>query len=168
MKTQFESHIYEIDENKKVLNERTDLIFWIILLLMILFIVIEWIWMAIIAISVILVSAIVTMITRWGVIEPLNGNFTKDLVINENEIIVGDVCYPVSELRIRRITTDDYHGLSTTGYSFYARYPMKSNGTSNHLRFVYKGQDFKYQFRIRGKSHLEQLEELKNNIRIKW
>lgn len=168
MKTNFKSYIFEVDEDKKVLDERWDLIGWIILGLMFLFVIIEWLWMALLALFIILATTILITIKRWGVIEPLNGTFTKDLVITENEIIVGDSNYPVSELRIRRITTDDYHGLSTVNHKFFARYPSKSNGTSNDLWFVHKDQDFKYRFRIRGKTHLEQLEELKKNFIIKW
>ncbi|MFK7952536.1 MAG: hypothetical protein AB8B73_06790 [Ekhidna sp.] len=168
MKTIFKSYIFEINEDKEILDERWDLIGWIILGLIFLFVIIEWLWMALLALFIILATTILITIKRWGVIEPLNGNFTKDLVITENEIIVGGSSYKISELRIRRITTDDYHGLSTVNHKFFARYPSKSNGTFNHLWFVYKNQNFKYRFRIRGKTQLEQLEELKKNFKIKW
>lgn len=168
MKTQFESYIFKPDEDKNIKEERIDLIGWILILLMILFIVLEWLWLSIIVIFIILTSSIIITISRWGTTEPLKGELTKELIISKDEIRIGEDSYDTSKLRIRRITCDDYLGMSTFGYSFFSRCPMKSNGTLNHLWFRHKNEDFKYRFRISSKSQIELLEDIKKNFTIMW
>lgn len=52
------------------------------------------------------------------------------------------------------------------GYVFAAQYPMKSNGTWNHLWFVHEQKEYRHRFLIESEPHAQQLTEIKAKLGI--
>ena len=162
--TEFNSHIFYPNEQINLLEERKNLIGWIFLLIIILFFVLEFFWVALSSAALVSIICYGLAIDRWNKLEKLNGSLPLRLAINEREIRIGDKAFVLNELRIEKLICYDYKGRITFSYVFLAQYPQISNGTWNHLSFIHKNKEYQFRFLINSEKHSKQLEEIKRNI----
>ena len=134
------------------------------MLIIILFFVLEFFWVALSLAALLSIICYGVAIDRWNKPEKLNGSLPLRLAINEKEIRIGDKAFGLNELRIEKLICYDYRGKTTFSYVFLAQYPQLSNGTWNHLNFIHKNKEYRFRILINSGKYSKQLEEIKREI----
>ena len=166
MDLKFQSHIFKPSERSIFLEERWNLLGWMSILLFFLFLILEVYWLALSIIFSLSVVCYGLAVSRWNTLEKPNGSFPLSLTINLRSIQIGDKTFPMNALKVTKLSCYDYKGRSTMGYVFAAQYPMKSNGTWNHLWFVHERTEYRLRFLIESEPHARQLIEIKAKLGI--
>ena len=164
MQNSVQTKVFKPNQRIEFLEERYNLIGWIILLSGVFFLIIEF---YIVAISIILgLGGIcyVLAFDKWNKIEKPKGSFPFELVFREEEIILGGLVYRLSDIKITKLICYDYVGRSDTGFVFHVKYPKKSSGTWNHLCFIKGGKEYRLRFQIKSKTDSKEICAFK----IKW
>ncbi|WP_425636525.1 hypothetical protein ACPUEN_14025 [Algoriphagus yeomjeoni] len=163
----FESYVFKPSERLESLEERRNLISWLILLIAVLFFVLELIYPAFIIIFGLIIGNLWLLATRTNKYAKVNGSFPFKISIAPNEIIVGEKNFPMNEIRVQKIICYDYRGRKVLEYALMLRYLVKSNGTYNHIWFSHNNKEYRLRFRVDSKKHMEELEEIKKELGIK-
>lgn len=167
MEPEFKSYIFKESERKNLLKERKHLIGWIVLLLSILLLLLEFYALGLSLAAIVLIASWGMAIDRWNRVEPLNGSFPLRLTINLHEIKIGDKSYGLNKISLDKLICDDYKGRPTRGHVLFIQHPAKSNGTWNHLWFTCNQQEYRLRFKIDSKSQSQQLEKIKPRLGIR-
>ncbi|MFD2037620.1 hypothetical protein ACFSKL_22690 [Belliella marina] len=164
MENSVQTKVFKPNQRIEFLEERYNLIGWIILLTGIFFLIIEF---YIVGISIMLgLGGIchVLAFDKWNKIEKPKGSFPFELVFREEEISLGGLVYRLSDIKITKLICYDYVGRSGTGFVFHVKYPKKSCGTWNHLWFTKDEKEYKLRFQIKSKADSKEI----SAIKIKW
>lgn len=166
MDLKFQSHIFKPSERSIFLEERWNLLGWMSILLFFLFLILEVYWPAFTIMFFLSMTCYGLAISRWNTLEKPKGSFPLSLTINLSSIQIGDKAFPMNALKVTKLSCYDYKGRSTMGYVFAARYPMKSNGTWNHLWFVHERKEYRLRFLIESEPQAQQLTVIKAKLGI--
>lgn len=160
----FQSHIYKPSERNVFLEERWSLLGWLAFLLFVLFLILEVYWAAFTIVFLLGLVCYGLAFYRWNTLEKPKGSFPFSLTICLDKIEIGGVVYPFAELKITKLVCDDYKGRSTIRHVFFAQYPMRSNGTWNHLWFSHMQKEYRLRFLIESPRHAQQLMNIKAEL----
>ncbi|WP_420317326.1 hypothetical protein [Ekhidna sp.] len=149
----FEASVYRESHRRKVIEERNNLIGYILIGVSILLILIDFHILGFsIGVSVFAYYFIWAFI-RWNKPEPARGSFPFKMIITENGIQLGQKLYPFSEISVLKFSITDYKRQLRNELIGFAKYPTKSNGTRNQLHFTYQNSLYKIRFRLDHKKH---------------
>ena len=84
-----------------------------------------------------------------------------DIVVNTEEIRVGDQVFPLAQVEDIVFQVEGYDGMvDPEGYALKSRYSRTSgllNGMNNYLNFTFEGQKQEWQFYLPDPEHVQQL-----------
>lgn len=161
----FEASIFRESYRRKVLEERHSLIGYILFGLSLFFIIIDWNIVGILLFLSTIIFYYVGIVLRWNKIESNFGSFPFKMIISSKGIEMKEKLYPLSEISISRFSIYDYRGKPKNKILSGIKYPVKSNGTDNHIHFTYNQSKYELQFRIDHKKHFEKAQEIRQFIR---
>lgn len=161
MSKEFNTYIFKPNKGLESLEERKDLIAWIVLLLGVLFFLLEYYTPAIIIMFSIGILNLWILFTQTNRYPPLNGSFPFSLKITKDQITIGDKVFKTNDIEIERIICLDYKGRTTIEYAMFFEYAARSNGVNNHLWFISNNNEYRLRFRVDSEKHMRELEEIK-------
>ncbi|MCH7402664.1 hypothetical protein ACFOUP_05065 [Belliella kenyensis] len=148
MKNSIQTYVFKPNSKAEFLEERFNLIGWIILLSSILFLILEFYLVAIVVMVSLSMVCYTMAFFRWNRLEKPKGSFPIDLVFYDDRITLGGMDYKLENIKVKKLICYDYVGRPDTGFVFHAKYPKKSCGTWNHFWFESYGKAYQLRFRI--------------------
>lgn len=164
MNNPIQTYVFKPNSKAEFLEERFNLIGWIILLVSILFLIIEFYLVAIVTMVALAMVCYTMAFFRWNRLEKPKGSFPIDLVFYDSGITLGGMDYKLENIKVKKLICYDYVGRPDTGFVFHAKYPKKSCGTWNHFWFESNGKEYRLRFQIKSKADSKEI----TSIKIKW
>lgn len=160
----FKTYIYKPDKEKQKVKNYNSLI---VLLIMSFGIVLMLMGFHKLGAYIALPTIVVALIMRSASMfktQPLESELTIPLQISTEEITVNNQRFKFEDIELLKLNCFEYRNQLGRHFGSGMDEYIKSNGAMNFIWFKWKGNEYKYHFRINSEAHLNQILGIKEKI----